>query len=123
MLYAESEKHYVQFQLLKHYQEKNHRLLSLYNTPQYNTDLDIIRHVATPKYFYHRILQSNYRKITISWSFPYNSFVKLSLYNNSLITQFIPMDQKHSVMKDCTVICHHICIKLLKRHLNIVLKN
>ena len=34
-----------------------------------------------PKFFYHGILQRNYRKMTITWSFSYNSFVKLYLYN------------------------------------------
>ena len=33
------------------------------------------------KYFYNGILQRNYRKMTIEWSFSYNSFVKLFLYN------------------------------------------
>ena len=31
--------------------------------------------------FYHGILQKNCRKMIIKWSFSYNSFVKLSLYN------------------------------------------
>ena len=31
--------------------------------------------------FFQRILQRNYRKMTIKWSFSYYSFVKLSLYN------------------------------------------
>ena len=31
--------------------------------------------------FYLGFLQSNYRKMTMEWSFSYNSFVKLSLYN------------------------------------------
>ena len=35
-------------------------------------------HDVTPKF---RLLQSNYRKMTIKWSFSYNCFVKLSLYN------------------------------------------
>ena len=34
----------------------------------------------------------------VEWSFSYNSFVKLSLYN-SLITLSIPIDAKHSVLK------------------------
>ena len=33
--------------------------------------------------FYHRILQRDYRKMTISWSFSYNSFIKL-LFNNTV---------------------------------------
>ena len=33
-------------------------------------------HVVAPKYFYHGILQRNYRKMTIKWSFSYNFFVK-----------------------------------------------
>ena len=41
--------------------------------------------------FYHGILQRNYRKMTMKWSFSYYSFIKLSLYlHNSLITQTIP---------------------------------
>ena len=33
-----------------------------------------------PNFFHHGHLQRNYRKMTIKWSFSYNSFVKLSLY-------------------------------------------
>ena len=33
------------------------------------------------KFFTTDILQRNYRKMTIKWSFSYSSFVKLSLYN------------------------------------------
>ena len=54
---------------------------SLYNTPHYNKDLDIHGHVVTPNFFYHGILQKNARKMTIKWSFSYNSFIKLPLYN------------------------------------------
>ena len=53
-------------------------------------------HFVAPELLYHRILQRNYRKMTIAWSFSYNSFVKLSIYN---VIQFIPMDPKHSVIK------------------------
>ena len=36
----------------------------------------------------------------MKWSFSYNSFVKLSLYNLiHLITQFIPMDPKYNIIK------------------------
>ena len=34
-----------------------------------------------PIYFCHGILQRSYRKMTIKWSFSYNSFVNISLYN------------------------------------------
>ena len=37
-------------------------------------------HVVTSKYFYHGILRKNYMKMTIPWSFFYNSFVTLPLY-------------------------------------------
>ena len=52
---------------------------SLYNTPHYNMGLIQHGHVVAPKYFNHGILQRNYRKM--KWSFSYNSFVKLPLYN------------------------------------------
>ena len=40
-------------------------------------------HNVAPKrcFLCHGILQRNYRKMTIKWSFSYNSIVKLSLYN------------------------------------------
>ena len=48
----------------------------------------------------HGILQRNYRKMTIKWSFSYNSFVKVYLYQqDSLITWSISMDPKQSVIK------------------------
>ena len=53
-----------------------------YNTPGYSADLDMKLwkcHAAAPKFLYHVILDRNYRKITIKWSFSYNSSVKLSL--------------------------------------------
>ena len=33
------------------------------------------------QFVYREILRRNYRKVTTKWSFSYNSFVKLSLYN------------------------------------------
>ena len=39
-----------------------------------------------------------YMKMTNSWSFSYNSFVKLSLYNTAHL-ESIPMDSKHSIIK------------------------
>ena len=51
---------------------------SLYNTPPYNTDMDITQLCCGSQFFYHGFLQRNYRKMTMKWSFPYNSFVKLS---------------------------------------------
>ena len=42
-------------------------------------DLDIIQSSCGSHFFYHGTLQMNYRKMTIKWSFSYNSFVKLSL--------------------------------------------
>ena len=38
-------------------------------------------HLVAANIFNHEILQRKYRKMTIKWSFPYYSFVKLSLYN------------------------------------------
>ena len=68
---------------------------SLYNTPRYNMDLDIMLAI-----FYHGILQRNYRKMTFNWSFSYNCFVKIvPLYHTSLIKPSIPMDSKHSIIK------------------------
>ena len=49
----------------------------LYNKPHYNTDLDN-KVVLWPPIFLNGNLQKNYRKMTIKWSFPYHSFVKLS---------------------------------------------
>ena len=58
------------------YMKPIYTLQSFYNTPHYNMDLDIHGHNVASSFFYHRILQNNYRKMAISWS-----FVKLSLYN------------------------------------------
>ena len=65
-----------------------------YNTPGYNTDLDITWSCGS-QIFYHGILQRNHRKMTIKWSFSYNSFVK----HDSLTAQSIPMDPKQSIIK------------------------
>ena len=54
---------------------------SLYNTPHFNTGLDIAWSCYSSQFFYHGILQMNYRKMIIKWSFSYNILVKLSLYN------------------------------------------
>ena len=57
---------------------------ALYNTPHYNTDLNNntvilwLPKCIAMELFCHGILQRNYRKMTILWSFSYNSFVKLS---------------------------------------------
>ena len=63
---------------------------SLYNTHHYNMDLDITLSSCGSQHFLPcRILQRNYRKMTISsWSFSYNSFV-----NNSEYDQEIPQSQ------------------------------
>ena len=37
--------------------------------------------------------------MTMKWAFSYNIFLKLSLYNITLITLSIHMDSKHSVIK------------------------
>ena len=59
------------------------RVQSHYKTPHYNTNLDItyMDMLWLLKYFYHGILQNDYRKMTMKWSFSYNPFVTLSLYN------------------------------------------
>ena len=49
---------------------------SLYNTPHYNMDSDI-----TLMMWLHGFLQRYYRKMTMKWSFSYNTFVKLFLYD------------------------------------------
>ena len=82
-------------------------LQSPYNAPHYNMDLDRTWSCSGSQtflllkfYIYYGILQRNSRKMTIKWSFSYNSFVKLSLYikkKNSFITGSISMDTKHSV--------------------------
>ena len=38
-------------------------------------------HVMAPNFFYHGILQRNYRKMTTKWSFLDKSFVKWLLYD------------------------------------------
>ena len=75
----------------------------LYNTPHYIMDLDT--HVTQSScgsqlFLYHCILQRNYWKMTIKWSFSYKSFVKLSLYleHSSLITLSIPIGPKYRVI-------------------------
>ena len=69
----------------------------LYNTPHYSMDLDITWSCCGSQIFYHGILQRNYKKITIKWSFFYNFFV-----NGPFITPYGP---KYSVKKGlhCTV--------------------
>ena len=63
-------------------------------------DLNITWSCCVSHIFYHGILQRNYRKMTIKWSFSYNSFVKFPLYkHDSLVTLSIPMDPKYSVIK------------------------
>ena len=52
--------------------------------------------VVALKCFYHGILQRDYRKMTIKWSFSYNSFLKLSLY---YWRQSVLIDPKHSIIK------------------------
>ena len=48
-----------------------------------NPDIIILlhSHVVAPIIFNHRVLQRIYKKMTIKWSFSYNSIVKLSLDN------------------------------------------
>ena len=53
---------------------------SLYNTPCYNADLGLTRSCCGSHFFYHGILQRNFRKMTIVWSFSYNFLVKFILY-------------------------------------------
>ena len=57
---------------------ENSTVQSLYNTPHYNTDLDITRSDYGFQFFYDGILQRNHRKITLKWSIPFiaNSFLK-----------------------------------------------
>ena len=57
----------------------SNRLQSFYSIPPYNTDLDITQSCCGSQFFYHGILQRNYRKMTIKWSFSYNSFVKFPI--------------------------------------------
>ena len=64
---------------------------SLYNTP--NMDLDITVMLWLLNFFYHGILQRNYWKMHINWSFFYNFFVKLSLYDPTHIQCWSPVAQ------------------------------
>ena len=87
---------------------------TLYNILHYNTDLDITRPCCGSQTFDHWILQRNYRKMTIKWSFSCNSFVKLmycpKIYNDSFITQSIHTDSQNSVK--CTVLLGSILFSL-----------
>ena len=74
-----------------------HTVQSLYNTPNFNMNVNLTHSCCVSQFFYHGILQRNYRKMTIKWSFSY-SFVKLSLYNK-IDLQPIPKDLKHSAIK------------------------
>ena len=42
-------------------------VLSLYNTPHFNTGLDLTQPCLALRYFYHEIFQRNYKKM--KWSF------------------------------------------------------
>ena len=55
-------------------------------------------------FFYHGILRNNYRKITMKWSFSYNFFVKVSIYNTTHLTGSNSIDPKHALLRDCTEI-------------------
>ena len=83
---------------------------SLYNAPH----LGITQACCDFHIFYHGILQRNYRKMTMEWSFSYNSFVKLSLYNNSPITQSNLMDPSLSQYKRDRIVFSNI--RTLMRH-------
>ena len=54
---------------------------SLYNISHYNSDFNRTWLYWGSQFFYHGILQKNYRKMTIKWSFSYNSFVELSFFD------------------------------------------
>ena len=54
------------------------------NTQGYKA-ITCIGRVVAPKCFNHGILQMNFKKFTMKWSFPYNSFVKLSLPTYNMI--------------------------------------
>ena len=54
------------------------------------------------KGFFHGVLQRNYRKNDLAWSFSYNSFEKLSIYKMIHLyygSYQLPMDPKLSLMK------------------------
>ena len=80
---------------------------SIYNAHHYNMNLNITRSCCGSQFFTiefykkkkRRMLQRDYRNMTKKWSFFNNSFVKVPLYHNSLLTRTIPMDTKHSIIK------------------------
>ena len=73
---------------------------NLHNMPHFNTDFDVTWSFCCPHiFFYLGILQRNYRKMTMKRSFSYNSFVKLSLKHDSLISGFLLMDQIYTQTK------------------------
>ena len=93
-------------------------------------------YVVAPKIFNHGILQRNFRKMTIRWSFSYVSFVKLSLYNTIhlqhnpfLWTQNIIIEPVHEISnKELCATSKgsnqpaHMCslIRAVAHHLNIL---
>ena len=79
-------------------------LQSFYNTPHYNKGLIYATVKLWPrKYFYHGILQRNYGKMTMKWSFSYNYFVKLSLYYRIHLNTVYPFGPKTQCYKGTTV--------------------
>ena len=84
------------------------RLLSFYSILPYNADLDITQSCCGSQFFYHGILQRNYRKMTIKWSFSYNSFVKFPIitwYTYNTV-------HFYGHQRDCTVFGLSACIYL-----------
>ena len=92
---------------------------SLYYIPHYiskkgGKDQELIQSSTTPdpvrhgfgtwsncvsKFFYHEILQRNYRKMTINGHFPIIPLKNCHLQQSPLLTWYIPMDPKHSIIK------------------------
>ena len=73
-------------------------------------NLDTSQPCYGSKKFYRGILQRNYRKMTIKWSFSYNSFVKLSLD----VSQSILMAPKHNIIKGLH--CTYKSLFFVSRH-------
>ena len=79
---------------------------SIYNAHRYNMNLNITRSCCGSQFFTIEFYKKKKKNVTKGlqnndkkWSFFNNSFVKVPLYHNSLLTHTIPMDTKQSIIK------------------------
>ena len=90
----------------------NHTYFSIWP----NKDLEVTSSYCGSQFFYHGILQSNYRKMAMKWSFSNNLFVNLTLYNMvSFKTQSIPQtSRKRQIRHIFTPTFGFVCIHFLQ---------